>query len=268
MEHVISDIHGCFYTLEKLIDRIERLDSSPKFIFIGDYFDRGLHSKEVLEYLLNLREKRECIFLRGNHDDVIDWILNEKSATDLSRYCSLDLGNIMYWWLRNGFRETLESYGIDFEEDIEKYVQMGEQFQKCAAQHKEFVRDLQLYYENDTHFVCHAYFSPVKKFFPILESDKETAEYTLWHRFPYEDCLTVPLMSWDKVGIFGHTPIQYYGATAPIKYDKLRLIDTGAFTGEYLCDFMIEKDNWILQASDERDVKEKYRYKHESKSTS
>ena len=56
MQFIISDIHGCFYTLEKLIHRLDRLDPKASLIFVGDYMDRGLHSNMVMDYLLDLKE--------------------------------------------------------------------------------------------------------------------------------------------------------------------------------------------------------------------
>ncbi|KKK95248.1 hypothetical protein LCGC14_2674730, partial [marine sediment metagenome] len=44
------------------------------------------------------------------------------------------------------------------------------------------------------------------------------------------------------------------GGVAPIKHGNLRLIDTGAFQDEYLCAYNCQQDDWVLQATDSRDI--------------
>ena len=60
--YVIGDVHGCFYTLDKLI---KTLPDSANVIFVGDLCDRGLHTKEVINLVIN----KKYICIRGNHDD-------------------------------------------------------------------------------------------------------------------------------------------------------------------------------------------------------
>lgn len=70
--YIISDLHGCFYTLKKLIEKVRRKNESPQFVFVGDYVDRGLNSKQCVELLIQLQSEG-AICLRGNHDDVMMW---------------------------------------------------------------------------------------------------------------------------------------------------------------------------------------------------
>ena len=52
---VVGDIHGDFFTLEKIMDTIDFSDylknESNLLIFLGDYIDRGKYSLEVLLFL-------------------------------------------------------------------------------------------------------------------------------------------------------------------------------------------------------------------------
>ena len=68
MIFVIGDIHGEILKLKKIISNILNMGKYPTLVFIGDYIDKGENSKEVLDYLLDLQTKENCIFLWGNHE--------------------------------------------------------------------------------------------------------------------------------------------------------------------------------------------------------
>lgn len=68
----IGDIHGCFDPLKALIRTIESYRSEVEdieYIFIGDYIDRGPSTKEVLDFLMDLKAKKTL--LMGNHEHML-----------------------------------------------------------------------------------------------------------------------------------------------------------------------------------------------------
>lgn len=86
--HHIGDIHGCYTVLKKYMD--ENYNEEDLFIFTGDYIDRGIENKEVLEYLFKCSSQKNFIFLEGNHEQQLrDW------------------SNDMYDNLTKGFKNTL-----------------------------------------------------------------------------------------------------------------------------------------------------------------
>ena len=64
---IFGDIHGC---MDPLTDYFEKnpFDENTNYIFTGDYIDRGLQNKEVLEFLISIKDKKNCVFLEGNHE--------------------------------------------------------------------------------------------------------------------------------------------------------------------------------------------------------
>lgn len=67
----IGDAHGRLSRLEDLIKQIgPKEDDTP--VFLGDYIDRGAHSYEVIEYILQLKKRfSSTTTLRGNHEDFV-----------------------------------------------------------------------------------------------------------------------------------------------------------------------------------------------------
>ncbi len=66
--HIIGDIHGCFNALKKYFDKYQ-LNKNDAYIFVGDYFDRGIENYETFKYLAELMKNENMIFLVGNHED-------------------------------------------------------------------------------------------------------------------------------------------------------------------------------------------------------
>ena len=65
----IGDVHGCIQTLEKLIEHHIGLSHENEYYFLGDLIDRGNHSKEVLDYVINLQNDGYKVFvIVGNHE--------------------------------------------------------------------------------------------------------------------------------------------------------------------------------------------------------
>ncbi|MBK9001040.1 MAG: serine/threonine protein phosphatase [Myxococcales bacterium] len=67
----IGDIHGELGHLRKLMAKLPRLDTEDTLVFLGDYIDRGPHSKQVVEYVRYLPKmiQAKVVALRGNHED-------------------------------------------------------------------------------------------------------------------------------------------------------------------------------------------------------
>ena len=49
----IGDIHGEYFKLASLLDKLDIKDND-EFVFLGDYIDRGLYSRKVINKLIEL----------------------------------------------------------------------------------------------------------------------------------------------------------------------------------------------------------------------
>lgn len=68
---VIGDIQGCYTVLK---DAIGEIDPKTLYVFVGDYLDRGIENKEVLDYILSIQSLPNVIQLEGNHEaHLINW---------------------------------------------------------------------------------------------------------------------------------------------------------------------------------------------------
>jgi hypothetical protein len=98
--YAIADLHGRFDLLEMALACIaERAEPPVTLITLGDYVDRGLDSRKIIERLMAGlgRDGWRLICLKGNHEDIMWQTCRRLPDVD--------------WWLTNGGSATLISYG-------------------------------------------------------------------------------------------------------------------------------------------------------------
>ena len=72
---IFGDLHGCYDPLKKWFDE-HPLSSKTKYVFVGDYEDRGIQHKELFAFLLKHRKDSNFKFLIGNHTNRLLQIAN------------------------------------------------------------------------------------------------------------------------------------------------------------------------------------------------
>ena len=192
----IGDIHGCYDQLKALVEKIPIDFFHDTLLFIGDYIDRGPHSAEVVDYLIKLKNHvKEVIFLKGNHEDMLDKFLN---------------GADRFTYLLNGGQQTLDSY-------LTKPVQS--EFFPIPPDHMEFFKSLRLFYETEEFIFVHAGLRP------RVPLESQNTEDLLWIRNKFVSSK----YDFGKRVIFGHTPLK-----KPLVEPNKIGIDTGAVYGNAL----------------------------------
>lgn len=190
----IGDIHGCLKSIQALWKTIVGYNNA-KFIFVGDYIDRGPDSKGVIDFLIKIQSERDCTFLRGNHEQML--------------LDALDHGSMDYW-LINGGDATLLSYGTDLN------------ISNIPESHLIFFRNTAKYLDTEDYFFSHAGAPPNMTIKKSIESP-EKQDYFLRGR----EHLNALDTSWEKTVVFGHTLRAF-----PIRKPKMLGIDTGCVYSE------------------------------------
>lgn len=185
----IGDVHGCAKTLKTLWKRLEPYEDYVH-LFVGDYIDRGPDSKEVIDFLLEVKQDRKTVFLRGNHELMLLHSLKTGSSRN---------------WMMNGGQSTLDSYG--------KNTSLSD----IPDSHIDFFKKTRLYYETEKYFFVHAGIPPSMTVEEAKE-DKSTHDYFYWGR----EHLNAFEPPWEKTVVFGHTPQPF-----PIQQSRMIGIDTG-----------------------------------------
>jgi serine/threonine protein phosphatase 1 len=93
--YVTSDTHGFFQYLHKSLTEAGFFaDKQPKkLILCGDMMDRGDQAVEMQSFMLDLLQKDELIFIRGNHEDLMrDFLRDFTAAKDRVGFL-LGIGN-------------------------------------------------------------------------------------------------------------------------------------------------------------------------------
>ncbi len=235
MRWIIGDLHGMIRPLDALLSAIGKADSKPQFLFIGDYVNRGPASKQCIDLLLALPDAR---FLRGNHDDIFDLLINGQSFSNTS--ADGDPYAAFEWFMQHGLDLTLTSYGVDWA-DLEFLLSHRDEQRlrdilSCIPEsHRQFVRNLPGTIEDDGLFLIHGRWGTenrAERLASRLAADPVLRRTALWGRFDVSDILAPK--AWRRIGYFGHTAVDNYPLLksekelVPLVFDKMVLLDTGA----------------------------------------
>ncbi len=237
MRWIIGDIHGMLRPLNALLAAVQRRDADARFVFVGDYVNRGPESCGVVNRLLGLDH---AIFLRGNHDDIFDLILNGHCYMGWGE--PLDVMVAFNTFMNHGLAETFTSYGIDYAE-LEFLLhhpnpdRLKDIVGVVPEAHREFFRSLRGVVEFDHFFAAHAFWDTDEPdhrpdLAARLAGDARLRHQILWGR--YTKAQIERKKRWHRTGYFGHTPVGNYrktGPPLPVSGPRIVLLDTGLALG-------------------------------------
>ena len=224
---VIGDIHGGLKALVQVLERAS-ISKNDTLIFLGDFVDGWSESPAVLDFLIGLEKTHKCIFIKGNHDDLLlQWLTGKK----------VDFNEQL--WFQHGGKASAMAY------------------EKITTTEKEahitFLQSLQNYHiDSQNRLFVHAGFTNVKGveheyFKPLFYWDR-----TLWETALAMDnqlskeALTYPnrLKIYKEIYI-GHTPVTKINESIPVNKACVWNVDTGAaFQGKLTIMDVDTKEFW------------------------
>lgn len=170
----ISDIHGCFFTFQSMLDRLG-LTQKDELFLLGDFVDRGSHSKLVFDHIFELKQQGfKLICLRGNHEQML---------LDALFHTQIEVNRFEI----NGGRATLDSFKANEVIDIPRF-------------YIDFINELSFYHLDTPYIFVHGGLD-----FRYQEDPLKREQAMLWMRNWYEK--TDYTWLGERYIIHGHTPI-------------------------------------------------------------
>lgn len=210
--YVIGDIHGGLAALIELISKID-LNHTKTIYFTGDYVDGWSQSFETINYLLELKKRVNCVFLKGNHDELcLEWLLT---------------GELKDVWVNNGGDTTIKSYAKASYEDKQKHISFFSNLLDC-------------FMDEEKRLFVHAGFTSHHGHLKEKYTTNFYYDRTLWEcALAAESTLTKDSpffpkrLSYYSEVFIGHTNTDQYNLYEPVNRLNLWNVDTGAgYTGK------------------------------------
>ncbi|MEQ1824096.1 MAG: metallophosphoesterase family protein [Fimbriimonadaceae bacterium] len=212
----VGDIHGQRNKLEQLLSQM-KLDEIETLIFIGDYIDRGPDSPGTIELLLDVSKSVNCVFLRGNHEQML---LEARKHFEPNWNANVEPDPELYWFT-NGGNLALKQYR-------EQFGSKTSWSDSIPNPHWQFFLETEMEFGEGNYRFVHAGIMPPGKAWPHAHLNPK-----LWVReefIDYQGDLGAKI-------VFGHTPQE---SGQPLVMANKIGIDTGAAYGGPLTAILIE----------------------------
>lgn len=227
--YVMGDLHGQIGQLDRALELIEADGGAQaQMVSLGDLVDRGPDSRAVIETLLQGQKAgRDWIVLKGNHDRMLEWFLDDGRVHD-----PRVLSGVHWLHTRLGGDATLLSYGVTGAHRRPLIDLCEEARAMVPPAHKAFLASLPLWHRVDDVLCVHAGIAPG---IPLADQSEDDL---LWIRQPFLDH-TDPH---PFLVVHGHTALE-----APAHYGNRVNLDSGAGYGRPLTVAVFEDGHiWTL----------------------
>ena len=138
----MGDIHGCYDALLKILNHT--INDDEFYIFCGDYTDRGIQNAEVLRFIFSIMDKKNVVFLEGNHErHLIDYINDSEIVSNV------------------------------FKEKTQKEIELSGISKKKIKRFCDKLKEYMFFtYNSQKYFVCHGGVSKIPEKIEFLSSNQ------------------------------------------------------------------------------------------------
>lgn len=205
---VIGDIHGGLRALVQVLNQL-KVTEKDTLIFVGDYVDGWSDAAQVIDFLLQLSNKINCIFIKGNHDVWCeDWLKDENDVNPT--------------WFMHGGEATINSYQGHSKEE--------------KKQHLHFFENMKMYYlDDENRLFLHAGFTSMHGVTRETYPHKFCTDRTLWEmalvmdkKIDLDHAKYPKRLTHYKEIFIGHTPTTNFDEDTPMNAINIWNVDTGA----------------------------------------
>lgn len=174
--YVVSDVHGFLTELKIALKEKGFFDDKEphKLIVCGDLLDRGQEAKAMQEFMYDLLQKDELIFIRGNHEDLmLDMLDNFDNYVE----------EILYGFSHHVSNGTFDTAYQLSDMELNNIFKNREEFLfkvRNSIFCKELIPASINYYETENYIFVHGWI-PHRKCFQYMEDWRE-AHQADWER--------------------------------------------------------------------------------------
>ena len=211
--YAVGDIHGRADLLSEITARIDddirrRPVAHTVEVYLGDYVDRGPHSRSVMDLLAVRLVANHAVCLRGNHEAMMEGFLQDPA--------------ILQYWQQLGGMQTLASYGVELRNGTETANDLHRRFLDAFPRKHELVMQCLR-----NQFSCGDFLFVHAGIRPDVPVDDQDPNDLIWIRDEFLDCTR----NHEQFVVHGHTPVPH----PDIRSNRIN-IDTAAWrTGTLTC---------------------------------
>jgi len=223
--YIFGDLHGCYYTFEKLL---EKIPDAKHIILLGDIFEKGENSIKTLKFIMNLVKNNPYVHLIiGNHElRFMGHAIN--AIYKLNDYES----NI--WYVKSVQNNDVELLTY-FKKHPDELIETIKFFFEYGVHYIEI---------NNKFFISHGYGLP---FYENKDIDDYKIDIIKNRKFDLE--IPENVKKRGVINVFGHVKNQFVEAS-----EYFIDIDTGAYTDNALTAINLKMLRPVQMNTDKKDV--------------
>ena len=217
---VVTDVHGCFDELIRLLNILGFQETEDRLICLGDMLDRGEQCHEVFRYFYAAKKRmgERCVLLRGNHEQML-----------------LDSADDPFLWRLNGGGQTIRSF---------------RRHEDSVMNYRGWFDSLPYYYEEERFICVHA---GLRRERP----EDNPREVFLWDRYAIENGTYrgklvlaghTPLREPVYLDGYGRTEVLEEDKRLPLPAAGMIGLDTGCVFGGKLTGMAIDGDDFFIRS--------------------